>query len=205
MFALSAGCASRYAGAREQAVAARCALAGSPACGGLGRSMSAQEIILAHDLWRKGAGGAPAGLAGQTDGNAYAGLDLGLAQFADSTFTGSSFTETKFNEAQWSACHFSNCIFSACSFDSITIMGCTFVNCTFEKARFRLGNISGSRLTDCKLNEVNFEQGSWSALKMHGCTGRSVRARGLRGEQVDFLGSNFEQLEFEDTVLNSTM
>jgi fluoroquinolone resistance protein len=29
--------------------------------------MSSQIIILAHDMWRKGAGGAPAGLVGQAD------------------------------------------------------------------------------------------------------------------------------------------
>jgi hypothetical protein len=43
--------------------------------------MSSQEIILNHDLWRKGAGGAPAGLVGQADSSAYVGLDLDLAQF----------------------------------------------------------------------------------------------------------------------------
>jgi len=29
--------------------------------------MSSQIIILAHDMWLKGAGGAPAGLVGQAD------------------------------------------------------------------------------------------------------------------------------------------
>lgn len=48
--------------------------------------MSSQEILHKHDQWRKGAGGAPAGLSGQTDSSAYSGLDLGQAQFASSSF-----------------------------------------------------------------------------------------------------------------------
>jgi hypothetical protein len=50
--------------------------------------MSAQQIILDHDKWRKGMGGASAGLAGESDGNAYAGLDLNLITFTSSSFHG---------------------------------------------------------------------------------------------------------------------
>ncbi|MDI3383526.1 hypothetical protein ACFPPF_14110 [Xenophilus aerolatus] len=46
--------------------------------------MSAQTLILKHDEWRKGLGGAPAGVAGESDGNAYMGLDLNLITFSAS-------------------------------------------------------------------------------------------------------------------------
>lgn len=46
--------------------------------------MSALQIIQDHDKWRRGTGGARAGLAGQSDGNVYTGLDLNLITFSDS-------------------------------------------------------------------------------------------------------------------------
>jgi hypothetical protein len=57
----------------------------------------------------------------------------------------------------------------------------------------------------CSLNEVSFDQGRWSEVKLLECTGTRIKAVGLRGERIDFMGSNFEQLEFEDTILNSAM
>ncbi|MDQ0085753.1 hypothetical protein J2W35_006133 [Variovorax boronicumulans] len=33
----------------------------------------------------------------------------------------------------------------------------------------------------------------------------AVKDLGLRGEGIDFMGSNFEHLQFEDTILNSAV
>ncbi|SOD23490.1 hypothetical protein SAMN05518800_0907 [Variovorax sp. YR752] len=55
----------------------------------------------------------------------------------------------------------------------------------------------------CRLNGVNFDQGRRSEVKLLECTGTQVKALGLRGEGIDFTGSNFEHLQFEDTILNS--
>ena len=167
--------------------------------------MSSQEIILNHDLWRKGAGGAPAALAGQTDASAYVGLDLDLARFTDSVFVGSRFAATTFRQAQWTACRFTDCVFDACDFSGISITGCTFVNCVFDRAEFRRSTLSGSCLMQCRLNGVNFDQGRWSEVKLLECTGTQIKALGLRGEGIDFMGSNFEHLQFEDTILNSVV
>jgi len=164
--------------------------------------MSSQAILLAHDLWRKGTGGAPAGLAGQADSFAYAGLDLGLAQFADSTFAGSSFTATSFRQASWTGCRFTGCHFAACDFDGIAITGCSFVGCTFSQARFPAGRLSGSSFQQCEWDDVDFDGGHWTDVLVRQCTGTRVRAHALQGQRVDFTGSFFEQLEFHGANIN---
>jgi fluoroquinolone resistance protein len=165
--------------------------------------MSSQTIILNHDHWRKGIGGAPAGLSGQSDSNAYAGLDLDLAQFSASTFTGSSFTATTFRQAAWTACQFTGCTFTGCDFEGISISGCTFNNCTFAQSQFKATQFSSSTFNSCQWNDLNFDGGHWSQIKVLGCTGTTVQADSLRGEHVDFTGSFFENLEFKNASINN--
>jgi len=167
--------------------------------------VSAQQIILDHDKWRKGIGGAPAGLSGESDSSAYAGLDLDLAEFSDATFSGGSFSDCTFRNARWSSCRFTRCTFSQCDFEHIAISGCTFVNCTFEKAQFANSQLAECQFTHGIWNHMNFDHGWWRAVKVLDCKGTTVNARHLRGEGVAFTGSSFEHLEFEDTLLNSTV
>ena len=75
--------------------------------------MSANQIIKDHDKWRKGAGGAKAGLSGESDGDSYAGLDLDLITIASSRFDGSSFSSVTFKNANWSSSHFAGVRFTA--------------------------------------------------------------------------------------------
>lgn len=164
--------------------------------------MSSQLIILAHDMWRKGAGGAPAGLVGQADSFAYAGLDLDLAQFAGSTFAGTSFAATSFKQAGWSACQFTGCNFTQCDFSGISITGCTFVNCSFTGANFDGGSISASTFTQCRWDDISFARGQWNDVGVLKCSGNVVRAQGLQGRSVDFTNSTFEQLEFQGADIN---
>jgi uncharacterized protein YjbI with pentapeptide repeats len=164
--------------------------------------MSSQVIILAHDMWRKGAGGAPAGLVGQADSFAYAGLDLGLAQFAATTFTGTSFTATSFKQAGWSACQFTGCSFTQCDFGGISITGCTFINCSFTRANFDGCSISTSTFTQCQWDDISFAGGHWNDVGVLNCGGTVVHAQGLQGRSVDFTGSTFEQLEFQNANIN---
>ncbi len=44
--------------------------------------------------------------------------------------------------------------------------------------------------------------GTWASVKVLGCTGTTVEAHGLQGLDVDFTGSHFEPLAFEDTSIN---
>jgi fluoroquinolone resistance protein len=81
--------------------------------------MSAQQIILDHDKWPKDMGGAPVGLAGEAEGNAYAGLDRNLITFTSSSFSGSSFTSTTFHDALWTSCRFTGCSFIRCDLQAI--------------------------------------------------------------------------------------
>ncbi|RTD98771.1 hypothetical protein EJO68_05210 [Variovorax atrisoli] len=164
--------------------------------------MSSQIIILAHDMWRKGAGGAPAGLVGQADSFAYAGLDLGLAQFAATTFAGTSFAATSFNQAGWSGCQFTGCSFTQCDFGSISITGCTFINCSFTRANFDGAIIASSTFRQCQWDDISFAGGSWSDVGVLDCSGTVVHAQGLQGRSVDFTGSTFEQLEFQGANIN---
>jgi len=164
--------------------------------------MSSQKIITDHDLWRKGMGGAPAGLVGQADSLAYAGLDLDLAQFADSTFNGSSFTATTFRQAAWRSCGFTGCSFTGCDFEGIALIDCVFTGCVFSQSQLRHSQLSGCRFSNCQWDGLNFDSSHWSRVAILGCTGTSVRADGLFGEQVDFTGSNFEQLEFRNARIN---
>ncbi|CAN7490377.1 pentapeptide repeat-containing protein [Variovorax paradoxus] len=166
--------------------------------------MSAQQIILDHDKWRKGLGGAPAGLAGQSDANAYAGLDLETAQFASSSFAGSSFTDTVFRHAGWTACQFDGCSFTRCNFEHIAMVDCVFTRCAFDQAQFSQSSLRGCRFVQCTWNGMNFDGSDWRNVQVLECKGTDVHARNLRGEQVDFTNSYFEQLEFEGALLNNS-
>lgn len=164
--------------------------------------MSAQPLILQHDQWRKGLGGAPAGIAGQSDGNAYAGLDLNLITFSGSVFSGSSFSGTTFLDASWTGCQFANCTFSGCDLQRIAVSGCTFKACTFTGSRFAGCSFSGSEFTGCTWNELNFDNGRWSQLKIMACTGTHITAENLQGQQVDFTGSRFEHMQLANARIN---
>lgn len=167
--------------------------------------MDTLTLIQNHDKWRKNIGGAPAGVAGLADANAYAGLDLNLITFMATTFTGSSFSACTFHQAQWSECQFVNCTFAACDFDTLAITGCTFTDCTFEQARFSQADFARTQFLQCRWDDMNFDQGHWREVDVHDCTGTRVVAKHLRGEDVDFRGSYFEDLAFEDTLLNGAM
>ncbi len=164
--------------------------------------MSSQQIIRDHDLWRKGAGGAPAGLAGQSDNHVYAGLDLNLAQFAASVFTGSSFTGCTFRQAGWTGCQFTGCTFSACDFEGISMTGCTFTDCTFTQSRFKKSRFDACMFERCQWNELNFDGTHWRSVDVLDCTGTTVEADGLTGERVDFAGSQFEHMQLSNSQIN---
>jgi uncharacterized protein YjbI with pentapeptide repeats len=164
--------------------------------------MSAQKIILNHDKWRKGIGGAPAGLAGENDGNAYAGLDLNLITFASCVFDNSSFAATTFRQAGWTGCQFRNCSFSNCDFEDIKMTGCTFTNCVFTRSQFHNSQLRASKFDRCAWNELNFDSAQWFGVDVLDCTGTGVEATDLRGEQVAFTGSSFEHTEFMNARIN---
>ena len=164
--------------------------------------MPSQLIIQNHNLWRKGAGGAPAGLAGMADSYAYAGLDLNLAQFATIVFTGTSFAACTFKQAGWTGCQFKGCTFTACDFEGISISGCMFSNCTFSQSQFQQSRLSACQFNNCQWNGLNFDGGHWFDVAVLGCTGTTVQADGLRGEHVDFTGSYFEHLEMRNAQIN---
>lgn len=165
--------------------------------------MSSQKIITDHDRWRKGVGGAPAGLAGEADSFAYAGLDLNLAQFSATTFNGSSFSATTFQQAVWSGCTFTGCTFTGCDFHSIAISACTFANCSFKSSTFDQSRFSATRFTQCEWDALTFHGGHWENVQVLDCTGTTIRGDLLTGEHVDFTGSYFEQLEFKNANINS--
>ncbi|WP_435500357.1 pentapeptide repeat-containing protein [Variovorax sp. LT1R20] len=164
--------------------------------------MRSLQIIQDHDKWRKGVGGAPAGLAGESDGNAYAGLDLNLATFASSTFSGSSFTSTSFMDAVWTSCQFNGCTFSLCDLQRIRITGCTFVDCTFNASQLKASQLSDCTFTRCHWIALNFDASHWSQVKLLACSGRQVSASDLQGEQVDFTGSQFEDMQLANARIN---
>lgn len=164
--------------------------------------MSAQTLILKHDEWRKGLGGAPAGVAGESDGNAYMGLDLNLITFSASTFSGSSFSATTFRNASWSGCRFVRCSFSGCDMRQLEISGCTFVACTFGSSQLAQCRFSSSSFTDCEWSDLNFDHAHWSQLKLLSCSGSGITAEHLRGEQVDFTGSRFQNMQLSHASIN---
>ncbi|MDB0571766.1 hypothetical protein LBW59_13425 [Ralstonia solanacearum] len=49
---------------------------------------------------------------------------------------------------------------------------------------------------------VTFDCGTWASVKVPGGTGTTVEAHGLQGLDVEFTGSQFEPLAFEDTSIN---
>ncbi|WP_257130078.1 hypothetical protein [Burkholderia sp. RF4-BP95] len=54
----------------------------------------------------------------------------------------------------------------------------------------------------CKWNGVRFDGNTWHSVQVLDCTGSTVEAHGLKGLDVDFTGSYFEHLAFEDTEIN---
>ncbi|MFC0583905.1 hypothetical protein [Ralstonia solanacearum] len=49
---------------------------------------------------------------------------------------------------------------------------------------------------------VTFDCGTWASVKVPCCTGTTVEAHGLQGLDMEFTGSQFEPLAFEDTSIN---
>ena len=164
--------------------------------------MSARPLILKHDQWRKGTGGAAAGVVGESDANAYAGLDLNRITFSASTFNGSSFSTTTLLDASWTACQFSTCTFSGCDLQRISISGCTFVGCTFTNSQFAYCSFTNCSFLDCTWNQLNFDHGHWGGLKVLSCAGNHITAESLTGEQVDFTGSRFENMQLTNARIN---
>ncbi len=164
--------------------------------------MSTQLIILKHDQWRKGLGGAPAGVSGESDSNAYAGLDLNLITFSASTFSDSSFSATTFLDASWTGCRFTNSTFSSCDLRRIAINECAFIGCTFINSRLADSNLNNSSFVGCRWNELNFDHAHWSGVKVLSCIGTRITAQSLTGDQVDFTGSQFQDMELTDAAIN---
>lgn len=118
--------------------------------------MSAHSLILKHDRWRKGQGGASAGVAGRSDSDTYAGLDLNLITFSASTSSGSSFSATTFLDAAWTGCQFANCTwkesnFDNASLDEVKILACKGRRITAENLRKNRVDFTGSRSEDVQL------------------------------------------------------
>lgn len=165
--------------------------------------MNSQQIIQDHDRWRKGAGGAPAGLVGQADSNAYAGLDLNQARFEGSSFSGSVFSATTFQQAAWSGCNFTGCNFTGCDFRAIDVQGCTFTGCSFATSIFDDSRFSATQFLQCRWDDLSFHQSHWEQVQVLDCTGTIVRGDTLTGEHVDFTGSYFEQLALNNVRINN--
>jgi len=164
--------------------------------------MSSLQIIQDHDKWRKGIGGAPAGLAGESDGNTYVGLDLGLITFTSSTFKGSRFASTTFVDAVWTSCRFTGCSFSGCDMQRIRISGCSFVGCTFAGSQLKASTLGDCTFTHCNLISLNFDASHWSQVRLLDCRGQQVSGAYLQGEQVDFTGSQFEDMQLTNARIN---
>lgn len=164
--------------------------------------MSARQIIQDHDKWRKGMGGAPAGLVGESDANAYAGLDLDLITFSASTFNGSSFSATTFKGTNWSSCQFQGCAFSMCDFEGMRMTGCSFTHCTFERSSFRGSEWRHCTFIGCTWKGLEFDNCRWLKVGILECDGKAITAGNLQGEQVDFSGSNFQDMELVNARIN---
>jgi uncharacterized protein YjbI with pentapeptide repeats len=164
--------------------------------------MSAQPLILKHDQWRKGQGGAPAGIVGESDGNAYAGLDLNGITFSASTFAGSGFSATTFLDASWAGCRFTDCTFVDCDMLRIRIEACSFAGCTLTRCNLAHCNFEDSTFTECAWNELNFDHGRWLRLRLQACTGTKLTGEGVRGQQVDFKGSRFQDTRWTRAQIN---
>jgi uncharacterized protein YjbI with pentapeptide repeats len=184
--------------------------------------MSTPKILADHHKWRRGTGGARAGLAGQSDGSSYAGLDLSQATFDDASFSGSGFTRTRFDEAQWNGCRFTGCKFTAdtflqaswlgcrfegCTFDDcnlmqITIRACRFEQCLFSRSKLARCEIDACEFTHCDWSRLNFDHGRWSQLRLMGCRGREITAERLVGTCVDYTGSRFELVTWSNVLMN---
>lgn len=167
--------------------------------------MSAQQIILDHDRWRRGIGGAPAGLAGESDANAYAGLDLDLAQFTSSSFSGSSFASTTFREAVWTGCQFSGVTFSTCDLTGITMTGCSFANCIFIGSTLDRNTLQNCTFTACRWENLTLHNSRWTAVQLLQCHGSFIDGRDVWGEQVKWDGSRFKNMHLRNARINLVM
>ncbi|CAN5765911.1 hypothetical protein BH11PSE13_BH11PSE13_24300 [soil metagenome] len=164
--------------------------------------MSALTLILDHDKWRKGTGGAAAGVVGESDDNAYAGLDLNLIKLTSSSFSGSIFASTTFHDAVWTDCQFTRCTLKECDLQGITMTGCTFVGCTFGETLLKRSNLTHCTFTQCSWTTLNFDSSRWARVKVLDCRSHSVTAIDLMGHQVDFTGSHFEDMQLVNARIN---
>lgn len=159
--------------------------------------MSCKIAIEDHAKWRKGSGGAPAGVTGISDASSYIGLDLGLITITDTSFTGSGFTQINFELAQISASRFSGCQFIDCDFSQASISGSQFQNCAFTRCKFPRSMLSSTVFSKCVFQDVVFEQGNWQDIQLADCQGDQVNAKQLTGKGVSFLGTSFKTAFFD--------
>lgn len=159
--------------------------------------MSVQVLINDHAKWRKGAGGAPAGVAGMNDASDYTGLDLGLITIAGTQFAGSGFTLINFESAQISASQFASCQFIDCDFSQASVTGSRFTACAFKRCKFPQSNLSDTEFKRCDFFDVGFEQGHWLNIKLTDCEGDQINAKQLTGKGVSFMGTSFKTALFE--------
>jgi fluoroquinolone resistance protein len=164
--------------------------------------MSSLQLILDHDKWRKGTGGAAAGVVAESDANAYAGLDLDLITLTSSRFTGSRFASTTFHDAVWTDCQFTGCTLTDCDMQGITMTGCTFVDCTFGETSLKCSKLTDCTFTQCSWTTLNFDSSHWAQVKLLDCQSHSVTATDLMGHQVDFTGSRFEDMQLVNARIN---
>lgn len=159
--------------------------------------MPVNQLIEDHAKWRKGSGGAQAGVAGMSDANSYTGLDLGLITITDTQFLGSGFTLINFELAQISACQFVSCNFIDCDFSQMSITGSRFKGCSFKRCKFPRAILKSTEFSQCEFFDVVFDQGSWLDIKLKDCQGDQVNAKQLTGKGVSFLGTSFKTAFFE--------
>lgn len=167
--------------------------------------MNSQQIILDHDRWRRGAGGGPAGLTGERDANAYAGLDLDLAQFTSGRFSGSSFASTTFRQAVWTGCHFNGVTFSDCDLTGISMVQCSFANCTLTGCALNRNTLQDCTFTACHWESLTLHGSTWNAVRLLQCRGSRIEGHGMRGEQVKWEGSRFSNVRLQRAGINLSM
>ncbi|MBS0426695.1 MAG: pentapeptide repeat-containing protein [Proteobacteria bacterium] len=176
-----------------------------PASETFGDSMSAREIILSHDRWRRGVGGAPAGLAGESDANAYAGLNLDLAQFTSSSFSGSSFASTTFREAVWTDCQFRGVTFSGCDLTGMAMTRCSFTSCLLVGCTLDRNTLQGCLFTACEWERLTLHNSAWTAVQLLECHGSFIEGRDMWGEKVKWEGSRFKAIRLQRARINLSM
>lgn len=125
----------------------------------------------------------------------------------DQHFQGISYVEVALTKGEYENCTFSNCIFANSSLSFINFINCDFINCDFSLAYVKNTAFNDSKIKDCKLVGVKFEECSTFgfAINFEKCQLNLSSFYKLGLKNTKFKDCNLEEVDFGEANLGGVV